>query len=511
LGLKRGSFVHVGESEGSDWLIAGSAYEFIGQRERAEAINQTVSSRLTTRVGENGTLSITALGHNGPRSQDPGSLSEESVEEDRNQAGANNIRFQTGEQVRQGQVGLVYRYDGERLYSQVQAHGWNRQFRARIPFNAIELERWVGGARAIVGFNSDIVRLETGVETDVLRDRRRNYGNDNGTVTDEVTLRQDENVTSLAWTAQAEWRGLDGKLRVRGATRIDQFRFDLEDRLTVDGDDSTDRRFTVPTALLGAVWRPLSRLDVFANYSLAYDVPTIRELQDFEPVTGTPLPGFNTDLNESRIQSVELGARGQEGILRYEATVFYARATDELTSVEVAPDVEVFGNVGVSERAGAEGQLTVAWEGFDAMVQGSGLWSKLDDDAARERLFEDTLSEQPESDRRARVPGASEWLAYGQLRYRAQNGLFAAYELRGRGPVELGPELSDFAWFSHVRAGLRAPKDMGDVTFTVGVRNLFDARYNDNFRPNSFGDRFFEPAPGRWFYGNIEVAFGGTR
>ncbi|MEM6531877.1 MAG: TonB-dependent receptor [Myxococcota bacterium] len=510
LGLQRGSFLHVGESEGSDWLIAGSTYEFLGQRTRAEAINQTVTSRLTTKVGENGTLSITALGHNGPRSQDPGAIDAEEVEENRNQAGANNLRFRTGEQVRQGQVGLVYRYDGERLYSQVQAHGWTRQFRARIPFNAIELERWVGGARAIIGMNMETIRVETGVETDVLRDRRRNYGNDNGTVTDEVTLRQDENVTSLAWTAQAEWKSPDGQLRVRGATRVDQFRFDLADRLVVDGDDSTDRQFTVPTALLGAVWRPMPGLDVFANYSLAYDVPTIRELQDFEPDTGTPLPGFNEELNESQIQSAELGARGQVGPLRYEATAFYARATDELTSVGIAEDVLVFGNVGVSERAGGEAQLSAAWEGLDVIVQGSGLWSRLDDDEALARLFDDAEAPFPDTGRRARVPGAPEWLAYGQLRYRAPSGFFAAYEVRGRGPVELGPELSDYAWVSHARAGLRVPMSIGEVAFTFGVRNLTDTQYNDNFRPNNRFDRFFEPAPGRWYYGNLEIGFGGT-
>ncbi|MEO0813179.1 MAG: TonB-dependent receptor, partial [Myxococcota bacterium] len=498
-GLLRASASQSGKTDGGNWLLAASNQQWAGQRQQSASRSATAVSRLRMQLAERSELTLTLLGHNGPQARDPGGLTAEDAEDDPTQAAAINRRFRTGEQVRQGQGGLRYRYRGERWYSEASAFGWARQFRARVPFRAVELERWVGGGRFVIGYDHGALRLETGIESELQRDRRRNYGNDDGVVTDELRLRQDENLTTTAWLSQAEWRSPARTLRVRGAARIDRFSYALTDRLLEDGDGSGVRDFTVGTALLGAVWRPTSDLDLFGNYSVSYDVPTLGELAQSTTSGAQPVSGLARDLGPTQIQSVEFGARGGWEPLRYEGTVFYARSDDEIISRELSPGLSVFQNAGVSERAGVEAQGALRWREFDVILQGSYLWTALKND---ELITGFGL------DDRERIPGAPEWLTYGQLRYRAGNGLFAAYELRGRGEVSVGPQLSEIAWVSHARAGFTLPITEGDLTLSFGVRNLTDARYSDNFRPNAAGARFFEPAPGRWVYFNLAISAG---
>ncbi len=489
-GLLRGSARASGAREGSDWLLGVSSSEWLGEREQSAQRSTTAISRVQFDTGPRSSLTLSVLGHDGPRARDPGGLTAEELERDRRAAGPINLRFRTGEQVRQGQVGLLHRYVGERLYTVAEGHGWTRQFRSRVPFRAVELERWVGGGRFAIGYDHGPWQLESGLETEAQRDRRRNYGNDDGVVTDEVLLRQDENLSTFAWTAQGEWRSPERALRVRAATRVDRYAYALRDRLLEDGDGSGERAFTVGTALVGVVYRPTPTFDLFANSSVAYDVPTLGELAESTTSGAAPVAGLDPELAQSRIHSTEIGARGRLGPLSVDGALFYARSSNEIVSEETELGLTVFRNSGRSDRAGAELGLSTAWGDLALTAQGSYLWSEVDGTGRA-------------------IPGAPEWLTYGQLRYGADFGWFSAYEIRGRGPVELGPMRSDFDWLSHVRSGYRVKGRSSTLTVTAGIRNVFDAEAIDNFRPNAFGERFFEPAPGRWFYLNVAVELGG--
>ncbi|MEM6730295.1 MAG: TonB-dependent receptor [Myxococcota bacterium] len=492
-GLLRGSATAHGETDSADWLLAGSSLQWNGERERSAFRSATALSRVRFDLSSRSELALTVLGHNGPLAQDPGAVTAEAAATDPTAARDANVTRRAGEQVRQGQLGLAYRYDGDTLYVRAQGHGWARQFRSRLPLDrAVELDRWIGGARVIAGLDFDWLRLETGFETDVQRDRRTNFGNDAGVVTDDARLRQDENLNTAAWVGQLEIVSADRRLRGRLAGRFDRYTYSLRDRLLDDGDGSGERRFSVGTGLAGIVWRPVERIDLFANYSLAYDVPTLGELAESTGAGANPTSGLDDALNESLIQSAEIGVRGQSGPVRFETTVFVARSSDEIISVEVAPDVDAFRNAGRSDRAGAEALVAAAWHGFDATLQGSALFSDVRETGRG-------------------IPGAPEWLGYGQLRYRARNGLFAAYELRHQGEIELGGEESERAWISSARIGRELVDPFfGKATVTVGVQNLTNEKYSDNLRPNSFGGRFFEPAPSRWFYLNLAFEIGGV-
>ena len=51
-----------------------------------------------------------------------------------------------------------------------------------------------------------------------------------------------------------------------------------------------------------------------------------------------------------------------------------------------------------------------------------------------------------------------------------------------------------------LRLGLELRVMRLDLNFFVGVNNALDEQYNGSIVPNAFGNRFFEPAPGRNLY-----------
>jgi iron complex outermembrane receptor protein len=43
------------------------------------------------------------------------------------------------------------------------------------------------------------------------------------------------------------------------------------------------------------------------------------------------------------------------------------------------------------------------------------------------------------------------------------------------------------------------------VEVFLGIDNVFDEAYNGSVVPNAFGDRYFEPAPGRTVFGGVRL------
>jgi iron complex outermembrane receptor protein len=59
----------------------------------------------------------------------------------------------------------------------------------------------------------------------------------------------------------------------------------------------------------------------------------------------------------------------------------------------------------------------------------------------------------------------------------------------------------------HLRGGWNFEfKNIG-LKLHAGVRNITDRAYFDNIRINAFGGRFYEPAPGRHYFGGVTVDF----
>ena len=58
---------------------------------------------------------------------------------------------------------------------------------------------------------------------------------------------------------------------------------------------------------------------------------------------------------------------------------------------------------------------------------------------------------------------------------------------------------------SSLKGGFKIKSNTVVFTPFFGINNLFDVKYNDNIRINAFGNRYYEPAPGRQFYGGLRI------
>jgi len=69
------------------------------------------------------------------------------------------------------------------------------------------------------------------------------------------------------------------------------------------------------------------------------------------------------------------------------------------------------------------------------------------------------------------------------------------------------PARVDSYQVANLRGGRRLNLAGVSLNAFVGVNNLFDEDYFSNVRINQSFNRFFEPAPGRHFYGGFAVRF----
>lgn len=112
-----------------------------------------------------------------------------------------------------------------------------------------------------------------------------------------------------------------------------------------------------------------------------------------------------------------------------------------------------------------------------------------------------------------RIPGVAPRRADGLLGWTAARGAFA--EVAGRyasatvvndANTAASPAYAVFdARFGWEEARL----GWGRATPYLGVTNLLGRRYNTSVVVNAFGQRYFEPGPGRAAYAGVEVRFGG--
>jgi iron complex outermembrane receptor protein len=104
-----------------------------------------------------------------------------------------------------------------------------------------------------------------------------------------------------------------------------------------------------------------------------------------------------------------------------------------------------------------------------------------------------------------RLPGLPQHLAQGQLRYQAPKGLSLRFSAYHRGQLyanDANTATEAAVTLFHLDAALPLGFfPQGQLFF--GIQNLTDVRYSDNIRLNAFGNRFYEPAPGRSVFGGV--------
>ncbi len=502
-GFARQQFKTAGRGGPVDYLLSLNRTHVDGYRNQSGARFSNLNGVFRWQVDPASRLDVIVNAVDAPKADDAGGLTRDEVHADRRQARARNLFFDTGEELDQQRLGLVYRRalgDGHEISAR--SYFVHRNFENRLPFSSggqVDLDRlFVGGGlahRAESRFFDRRQRTVIGIDVDAQRDRRRRYDNLEGGTRGALVFDQDEDVTALGVFAQGQTE-LGGGVELSIGARYDRVEFDVDDDFLANGDESGNETFDEFSPAVSMMWSPTPLFHLYGRFSTSFETPTTTEFAN--PSGGG---GFNSSLDPQTATAYELGAKGLlPGRLRYELVLYHVDVDDELVPFELAsmPGRTFFRNAGSSTRRGVEAAVAAQLApGLTSTV--SYTWSDLRYDRYR------TPSGRFDGNR---IPGAPRNQLFAELAYSHPWGFRAVWDALYVGHVHLNDANSakeGSSLVSNLRLSWTIRKGPWEVTPFVGVTNLFDRAYSSNLRINAFGGRYFEPAPDRSLYGGIGV------
>jgi iron complex outermembrane receptor protein len=448
-----------------------------------------------------------------------------------------------GGRKRQGQGGITFKYnDGKANQFEATFYGLSRSVLNTIPGRIIELDRISGGMRAVFSkrfrVNGWPFRWTTGTDFEVQNDSKLEFENlgipkeqvdsvDANDIFDlleygPLQLDQDEKVFGLGPFTELEFT-LKPKWVLTFGQRYDFYKFEAIDHYMEDGsDDSGTRTMDRFSPFVGLAYRLQDFIKLYSNYSTAFQTPTTVELNNRPTAEG----GFNPSLKPEIMRSFEFGIRGwSERRFDYDVSLYILTIEDMLISYQIQDHLSeevFFRNAGKTQNKGAEIKLN--WIPVNG-VRTSFAYSLFDftfKDFEVETSVDDTihLVQLAGND----VPGIPPQRIFAGITYQHAIGAYSEVNLQWvdkyfandfNGPhPESNKTVDDFVNDAYLvvdmRLGSQHKFDKIGVEFFLGVNNAFDKHYNSSIIPNAFGDRFFEPAPGRsWFIG-ISLSFPGN-
>ncbi|NND33824.1 MAG: TonB-dependent receptor, partial [Saprospiraceae bacterium] len=480
-----------------DWIVELGANHLTidGYRENSAAKSLNINSRITYQRPK---TQYQLLAHftDSPLAEDPGGIDLQSVEENRRQARAQNVSFAGGEEISQFLVGINANHKiGLDQKIEAKIYYINRDFTNLLPFEsggAVAFNRDFSGANFQYTLEKTKYRLLLGAETERQKDARERSDNEQGTI-GSLTFKQDEYFGMIGLYALQEVKLLPG-LSLDLNTRLDLMQVEADDKYLADGDQSgkINWEHLSPSLGLNYRWSPDQHVFIMAGHS--FETPALSELSNSPDGGG----GFNENLNPQRANHYEIGLKGYIQKWFYQLSAFHIDLRDELLPFEIQsfPGRTFYRNAGASRRNGLE--FTAKGE-LIKNVSLSGAYTLSDFSFSEYQLDGIDLNGNT-------VSGIPENYGSLGLAYNGEKGLFAKLDFIATGQLfadDLNKTTVDGYQVIHIRAGQKLMIKNTGVKVHAGVRNLGNVEYFDNVRINAFGGRYYEPAPGRHYFGGI--------
>ncbi len=498
IGLKTGGAQGPWEYSVSTWDM-----RYNGYRDHSRAERRLFNSKLAYEWDDGGRLETIVRLLDAPDTQDPGSLTREQVNEDRRQARPESKALNGGQSAEQQTVGLVYsRPMAQQDDLTLRAFYTRRDFQNQLPFETggqVRYERdfyGLGGQYTHLNeFMGLPARIGVGFDAEEQRDDRQRFNNLDGGVRGDQTFDQQEKARTLALFNQGDLALTDRLDFVLGA-RFDQLRIAADDRFQAAGEDRSGREtFNEWSYSTGLSYRWARSHQIYANIGTSFESPTFTEFAN--PDGGT---GFNPDLKPEKAVNYEIGAKGFiSDHSRYELALYTIRVRDEIVNFQQEAGRDFFENSGRSRRNGLE--LGLEHQPIDQLTL-TAAYTYTDFEF---RDFEDRFGNDFSGNT---FPGVPRQQLFAEAAWRDAEGRFAALDM-----VAVDRQYADNAnevrvsgyGVANLRAGTRLRLQGLEVSPYLAVNNLFDKEYFSNVRINTFGGRFYEPAPERSFYAGVTI------
>jgi iron complex outermembrane receptor protein len=495
------------------YIVDVNRLDYNGFRAHSRVESNLANARLTWSPDERSEWALILNYNDTPTAESPGSLTRAQADTAPSSANPASVATDAGESHDQAQAGLSYnRQMGSGHLISARLYGLTRDVANPLPFAFIQIERFAGGGglqhiNAWTPFGRTS-RLTVGVDLDVQSDDRQNFNNEAGEPGDETLLDQDEQVTSWGIYVQNETE-LTENVEITLGVRYDRVRFEVDDRLLEDGDDSGVRTLDEGAVDIGNDFgvSPMAAIrysltpavNLYATVATSFQTPTTTELANRPTGAG----GFNPDLGPQSATNYEVGIKGEVADrVIYTLAGFLIDVQDELIPFEVPdqPQRQFFRNAGSSQHNGVEASLSARLTDFlraDLAYAYSDFYFK--EFRTEEAVFDDN-----------EIPGVPPHRVFAQLGYQDERAIFAFLEgefVDSYFVDDANTTRNNSYFVASARAGWTGEFSGFEVRPFIGVNNIFDEQYIGSVVVNAVGGRFFEPAPDRNVYGGVAVAY----
>ncbi|WP_460503698.1 TonB-dependent receptor domain-containing protein, partial [Hymenobacter agri] len=254
-------------------------------------------------------------------------------------------------------------------------------------------------------------------------------------------------------------------------------------------------------------------LAAYVSVSTGFAPPTVEEIR---PSDGS----LNGELQAERGTSYEVGARGQlfGSRLSYDVSIFDLELRETIVSSSTAQGIVVFRNTGRTHQRGLEaalsgwlwremGPLTNAPDNVQTTGRGLRAWASY---AYNDFRFGSYASGGPDLSGN-RLTGSTPHTLSAGLDFSERLGFYLSPNLSHQARIVLNDANTDTAagyWVFGARGGWRRTL-LGHLETNIyaGLDNALDRRYSLGNDLNAFGGRYFQPAPGRAWYGGAQLGW----
>ena len=477
-----------------------------GYREHSDVERNHFIGKLTHDVGRDGKLALITHLLYAPGTQDPGAITRGAAQDDRRAARDANLAYDARKDSSQETFGAVFEDSlSEQQDYKLHAFYSHRDFTQYLPFGSANgggvpaFKRNFFGGGAQTTRHDDVFgranQLILGIEAQRQRDKRRRYNNDFGSI-GAKRLEQTEIASNYAIFLQDEFN-ITPSLAATFGARYDWLNFKIHDQFTTDGDQSGQRRYRQASVNFGLSYAWTDQQHIYANIANAFESPTFTEFAN-PADTG----GFNPNLGPQKAVNYEIGAKGEVGNRgRYQIGLFQVDVRGAITPFAERGDRTYYQNSGRSRRRGLESKFSLDLTDQLTAVLAFTL---------AEYEFRHFVAENGQDYSGNRLPGIAQDTVFSELLWQPDDTTFAAVNIHWVGSVYTD-DANETRVSPHTvvntRAGKRFALGQHDLSLYAGIDNLFNEYYFDNIRINSFGGRYFEPAPGRTLYVGLQAEF----
>ena len=445
-------------------------------------------------INEQSGLTVTGAFETMPLALNPGSLTLGQAINDPSMARPDYVSYDVRKKVNQGQLGVQYHNYTHLGSLQMMVFGIFRNLRNPLNYAYIKLNRLAGGDRFTLQNENRWFKWNIGYEGKWQHDNRINWENNQGGVPvpgDSLAIDQLEQIFN-----HALFGGISVPISnwtVSGGVRFDHLLFKANDHIheTNKLNNETGRRvFNAFSPTIGIRYRT-GVASLYANMSTAFEAPTTTELVN-RPGGGG---GFNTAIGPEHTLSFEIGMQGKTGFtnLKYDVSIYAMSIKDMLMPYQDSSGRTFYRNAGKTRHIGFEAYLK--WR-INRKLRLDFMYSGM------HGVFANSFSSTNSTSYNGNdIPGIPQRRFSGKITWNFQPiWLSADMETTSRYFVNNENTVYNHAYtVLNVRLSsinILILKRLFMIPF-IAVNNVTNTRYNGSVLVNTYGGRYFEPAPGR--------------